>query len=304
MSNDGEKTRRADESGEPEHDDGMTAADSSAAGVARDEDHNAAILNEARRRSRRSFITGAAAALAGYGGWRWLNSRPDADGIPSPFRRAHQFNESLSQAYYDPARLAPTFPREAARMPRVNGDIGLGTEDFDAAAWRLEAVALADSAKEEPIEPTLAVTLEEIKSLPRVEVVTQLKCIEGWSEVVHWAGARLSDFAAKYRLATRSGEAPNHSGRPGDLARYVGLETPDGTYYVGLDIESALHPQTLLCYEMGGHPLTSEHGAPLRLYTPLKYGIKSIKRIGRITFTDTRPFDFWAERGYDWFSGH
>jgi hypothetical protein len=45
----------------------------------------------------------------------------------------------------------------------------------------------------------------------------------------------------------------------------------DGQYYVGLDIASALHPQALLCYEMGGRPLTPEHGAPLRLVIPVKY---------------------------------
>ena len=44
---------------------------------------------------------------------------------------------------------------------------------------------------------------------------------------------------------------------------------------------SALHPQTLLCYEMNGEPLSIEHGGPLRLVTAVKYGIKSIKRIGR-----------------------
>ena len=50
--------------------------------------------------------------------------------------------------------------------------------------------------------------------------------------------------------------------------------------------------------------LTMEHGAPLRLVTPTKYGIKQIKRIGRIGFTSERPADYRAERGYDWYSGH
>jgi DMSO/TMAO reductase YedYZ molybdopterin-dependent catalytic subunit len=54
---------------------------------------------------------------------------------------------------------------------------------------------------------------------------------------------------------------------------------------------------------MNGAPLTDEHGAPLRLVIPVKYGIKNIKRIGSIEFTDTRPKDYWAERGYDWYAG-
>lgn len=55
---------------------------------------------------------------------------------------------------------------------------------------------------------------------------------------------------------------------------------------------------------MNGTPLTLSHGAPLRLVCPLEYGVKHIKRIGSIQFTDQRPADFWAERGYDWYLGH
>ncbi|WP_210522145.1 molybdopterin-dependent oxidoreductase [Hymenobacter terricola] len=54
---------------------------------------------------------------------------------------------------------------------------------------------------------------------------------------------------------------------------------PDEEYHVGLEIESALHPQTLLCYEMNGEPLILEHGAPPRRGSPFKYGVKHIKRI-------------------------
>jgi DMSO/TMAO reductase YedYZ molybdopterin-dependent catalytic subunit len=66
----------------------------------------------------------------------------------------------------------------------------------------------------------------------------------------------------------------------------------------------AMHPQTLLCYEMNGKPLPMDQGYPLRLIIPVKYGIKSIKRIGSIYFSDQRPADYWAERGYDYYSGH
>ena len=62
-------------------------------------------------------------------------------------------------------------------------------------------------------------------------------------------------------------------------------------------------PQTLLCYEMNGEPLNLDPGAPLRLAIPVKYGIKNIKRIGTIKFTNERPADYWAEQGYDYYSG-
>ena len=151
--------------------------------------------------------------------------------------------------------------------------------------------------------PGLLLTLADIKALPRVEMTTELKCIEGWSTIVNWAGARFSDFIARYLPATKSGGAPDIN-RPHDFMSYVSLVTPDGGYYVGMDMQSILHPQTLLCYEMNGAALALEHGAPLRLVTPTKYGIKQIKRIGRISFTNERPADFWGERGYDWYSGH
>jgi hypothetical protein len=151
--------------------------------------------------------------------------------------------------------------------------------------------------------PGLLLSLDDIKTLPRIEMTTELKCIEGWSTIVNWAGARFSDFTARFLPATKSGSQPDIN-RPSDFAPYVSLVTPDGGYYVGMDMQSMLHPQTLLCYEMNGAPLTLEHGAPLRLVTSTKYGIKQLKRIGRIAFTNERPADFWGERGYDWYSGH
>ena len=54
---------------------------------------------------------------------------------------------------------------------------------------------------------------------------------------------------------------------------------------------------------MNGRSLTRGHGAPLRLYLAVKYGIKSLKRIGLIRFQDELPADYWADRGYDWYAG-
>ena len=249
----------------------------------------AAMLAEARRRSRRAFIGLGLASLAGIGGWRWLLSQPDDIGISGPLRKVLDANSRLSSAYFKETRLAPEFARARAQAPRENGSVGLDDE-VDTVAWRLRVQGYGTTKTQE-------FTLADIKALPRIEMTTELKCIEGWSVVVHWAGARFSDFLAQYPLATRSGPAA-------DLAPYVGLLTPDEQYYVGLDMRSALHPQTLLCYEMNGEPLTSAHGAPLRLVTPLKYGIKHLKRIGTIAFADVRPKDYWAELGYDWDAGH
>jgi hypothetical protein len=249
------------------------------------------------RLTRRAFAFGAFASAAGLAAWRWLGASAEEDGLSWPLRRVLQFNETLAQATYRAARLSPTFPLGHAAAPdlmRINGRIGLDAA-VDAASWRLQIGA--------PAGPALSFSLDDLRALPRTEMVTELKCIEGWSQVIFWAGVRLADFLTHYRLGTRSGAAPDPVARSADLYPYVALETPDGGYYVGLDIDSALHPQTLLCYEMGGRPLTPEHGAPLRLAVPLKYGVKNLKRIGRIRFSDRRPRDYWAERGYDWYAG-
>jgi len=249
-----------------------------------------------RRLTRRGFATGGMGALAGLLAWGWVRTRPQDQGIPWPLRRMLEWNATLAQAYFRPTRLAPTFSPSVARWPRANGNLGLQNA-FDPAAWSLR---LENATEKGP----LIVTLEQIKSLPRVDMVTELKCIEGWSDPVRWTGVRLADLAVRLGKATRSGKAADIERSPADLLRYVSISTPDMGYYVGLDIESALHPQTLLCYAMNGRSLTVEHGAPLRLVVPVKYGIKNIKRIGTIRFTNERPADYWAERGYDWYAGH
>src|SRR6266849_6547727 len=135
---------------------------------------------------------------------------------------------------------------------------------------------------------------KEIRSLPRTDLVTELKCVEGWSQVMHFGGVRFLDFVTRLGLATRSGRTPDPAGNLHDLYRFVYLATPDEDYYVGLDVASALHPQTLLCDTMNWRPLIRQHGAPLRLYLTVKYGYKSLKRVGLIRFQDERPPDYWA----------
>jgi DMSO/TMAO reductase YedYZ molybdopterin-dependent catalytic subunit len=246
--------------------------------------------------ARRSFLVGGVAALAGFAGWRWLQSRRSEDGIPWPFRRALDVNQGLARDYFRTDRLAPDFRGKAPLQDRVNGDVGLD-DSVDKPSWRLSVEGLAD--RDEPLEITLA----ELQRLPRVEMTTEFKCIEGWSAVVQWAGVRFSDFMKAFPPQTRSGSPFNVDTSPEDLPPYVGMQTPDGGYYVGLDIESMLHPQTLLAYEINGAPLNDDHGAPLRLVTPLKYGVKNLKRIGTIRYDRHRPADYWAERGYDWYLG-
>ena len=145
-----------------------------------------------------------------------------------------------------------------------------------------------------PGTPGLLLQLEDfLSSLPRHQLVTQFKCIEGWSEIVHWGGVRLADFIQMYPPALVDGKEP----------RYVYMETPDGDYYVGYDLEICRHPQSLLVTEMSGAPLEQFHGAPLRVHMPTRYGYKQIKRVGLIAYTNEKPADYWTKLGYDWYGG-
>ncbi len=247
---------------------------------------------EMHRRSLRTFLFGGATAAVGFLAWRWMPN----EWKWNTFRRTFEFNEKVSNFFYRPTRLAPEFSRSEISPRRVNGFAGMETE-LDAEQWTLQIGGLYGRDQDRTL------SLDDIKSLPRTEMITELMCIEGWSVVVHWAGVRFSDLAANYLPRTIDGSRPDITNHPEKLLPYVSMATPDNGYFVGWDLASILHPQTLLAYEMNGEPLLPEHGAPLRLASPTKYGIKQIKRIGRIDFTAERPRDYWAESGYDWYSG-
>jgi len=215
--------------------------------------------------------------------WKWLNHQPQEQGALKPLRKVLNYNEDVFNNFLSNSHLAKTFPvSSAVKKVRVNGNIGM-SKDFDPTTWKLQVIKNPGD--------TLVVTLDEIKSLPKTDLVFDFKCIEGWSQVTHWAGVTFADFAKKYGLTQQTQK------------KYAGLITPDKRYYVGIDMPSMLHPQTLLCYEMNGQPLPMNQGYPLRLIIPVKYGIKHLKRIASISFSNERPPDYWYERGYDYYSG-
>lgn len=244
-----------------------------------------AAIAEVERLSRRGFAIGGVAAALGMAGFTALKFGPQDDGIPWFLRRVLRANEALGRAAFGNC-LASEFPVERAAEPRVNGRYGL-LESTDATTWRVRVDHPSLGSRELLVGECLA-------GLPRIEMVTEFKCVEGWSEIVQWGGVRFADFAAKH-------------GPPVGSYEYIGMMSPatppSGRYYIGLDAASALHPQTLLCNAMNGRPLSAAHGGPLRLVIPVKYGVKNIKQVNEIVFTNRRPADFWAERGYDWYLG-
>jgi DMSO/TMAO reductase YedYZ molybdopterin-dependent catalytic subunit len=132
--------------------------------------------------------------------------------------------------------------------------------------------------------------LEQIHGLPRFRQNTRHVCVEGWDVIGRFGGARLSDFLAMIGADTS--------------ARFITVSCADD-YYESLDMETALHPQTLLCYEMYDRPLTREHGAPLRLNIPTKIGYKQAKYLTDLKVTNVLDgkVGYWEDQGYSEFYG-
>jgi DMSO/TMAO reductase YedYZ molybdopterin-dependent catalytic subunit len=132
-------------------------------------------------------------------------------------------------------------------------------------------------------------TLEMLGQLPHVGYTVTHHCVEGWSVVKSWNGVPFSTIASLVE--------------PTPEARYVQFDSFDSDYMNGWDIESAMHPQTILADAFEGQPLTAAHGAPLRLYSPIKIGYKLTKYLTNVTFTKKRPGGYWEDQGYPWFGG-
>ena len=259
-------------------------------------DNDKEVERTARRKTIKSFIVWGAGMTAAFGIFKWIRNSPESDGAHAPLRKVLDWNEKVFNKFFSNKHQVKTWPREAAiKKPRTNGDDGL-TGSFDPALHKVEVYNFNS------LLSSLEITVDDLKKLPKYEITYEFKCIEGWEMITNWSGARFSDFINYYKLGTKSGKSMDIN-NPDDAADYVGLETPDGKYYVGIDMASALHPQTLLCYEMNNEPLPVNHGGPLRLIIPTKFGIKNLKRIGVIRFQNTRPKDFWFEQGYDYYAG-
>ena len=193
------------------------------------------------------------------------------------------FSDWASAVMFRKNHLAPTYPDSDLtpfeRFP-IN-DYDVDDPGIDFSAWTLTV----SGEVSKPGDYTLA----QIQALPKFRHNTQHVCVEGWDVIGRFGGARLSDFLRSIGA---------------DLsARYVYVESADD-YYESLDKATALHPQTLLCYEMYDQPLTREHGAPLRLNVPTKIGYKQAKYLTDLKVTNIlQRAGYWEDQGYSSFYG-
>lgn len=144
-----------------------------------------------------------------------------------------------------------------------------------------------------------------IRAMPLEERLYRFRCVEAWAMAVPWTGfpmraliERVEPLAAARYVRFTTFYRPEEATRQ----RYGNYPWP---YTEGLTIAEAVNELTLLVTGIYGHPVPRQHGAPLRLITPWKYGFKSIKSIVRIEFTAEQPATFWntlAPHEYDFWA--
>jgi DMSO/TMAO reductase YedYZ molybdopterin-dependent catalytic subunit len=198
--------------------------------------------------------------------------------------RGVAFSDWITGATFRSHHLAPEF-RDADVVPFERFPYNYFDElepeiDFD--AWKLEV----SGAVSRPGDYTLA----QIKALPKIVQNTKHVCVEGWDVIGRFGGARISDFLQLVGADPQAG--------------FLTVTCADN-YFETLDMPSARHPQSLLCYEMYDRPLDRGHGAPLRLSLPTKLGYKHAKYLMTLEVTHVLPArrSFWSAQGYSWYAG-
>lgn len=152
--------------------------------------------------------------------------------------------------------------------------------------WMIKIDGMVEKPQDIGVDDLLA-------KMPIEERLYRHRCVEAWSMAIPWTGfplAKLVEFA-----------------KPLASAKYVVMETFKDPamapgqkqswypwpYTEGLTIPEATNDLAFIAIGAYGHPMPKQHGAPLRLAVPWKYGFKSVKSIVRFSFTDQKPKTFW-----------
>lgn len=208
--------------------------------------------------------------------------------------KAHRLlfpRKAMAQEFKD-AERSPTFRSNGTSMPNNPEYIFLANNNFT--DYRLKVGGL--------VERPLSFSLTDIHKFPSRTQTTRHDCVEGWSAIAKWKGARLGALLEEVRAK------PN--------AQYVVFfcadpmeEDGSSLYYESIDMEDAFHPQTILAYEMNDEPLPIANGAPLRLRIERQLGYKMAKYVMRIELVEdlagigSGKGGYWEDHGYEWYAG-
>ncbi len=164
-------------------------------------------------------------------------------------------------------------------------DVWKKTENFIARPWEVEVTGLVE--KPQVFDPD-----DLLRLMPMEERLYRHRCVEAWAMAVPWTGFSMKALIDLVRPLSKARYVRFVSFLPQKKNIFYVFSGP-WPYTEGLTMEEAVNPLTLLVTGIYGHPLPKQHGAPLRLIVPWKYGYKSIKSIVKIEFTEEQPKTFW-----------
>jgi sulfoxide reductase catalytic subunit YedY len=225
-------------------------------------------------------VAGPASAARGDG--RALDARPSPLSTiekPTPYADVTGYNNyyEFGTGKDDPARRAGSLRTEPWTV-RIEGEVARP------GVWDLEKL-LGLAALEER--------------------VYRMRCVEGWSMVIPWAGYPLAELVRQ--VEPRGNAKFIEFVTLADPEQMPGLRSPvlQWPYVEGLRLDEAMHPLTLLVFGLYGEALPNQNGAPVRLVVPWKYGFKSGKSIVAIRFVEKQPVTAWnlaAPQEYGFYS--
>ncbi len=261
---------------------------------------------------RRLFVAGAASiALAG------CDRVAGSSGGQKAFETANDASYVAQRALMSGKSLAPEFtPADLSSDFRANGSID--PKDAAYRALAKDKFASWSVAVDGLVEHPRSFSLAELRALPARTQITRHDCVEGWSCIGKWTGPALS---AVLDLVVPKSQArfvvfhcydqlgADQSEGNSDADDTNTLAGPPPKFYGSIDMEDAVHPQTILAYEMNDETLPIAHGAPLRLRLERQLGYKMNKYIRSIEVVESFAHigggkgGYWEDLGYDWYAG-
>lgn len=165
-------------------------------------------------------------------------------------------------------------------------DVWRHVEQFEPLPWTLDVGGLVARPRTFDVD-------ELHREFPLEERIYRHRCVEAWAMVVPWTGFPLAALLKKVEpLPTARYVRFETFHRPDEASRQRSARQP-WPYAEGLTLAEAANELSFVATGMYGHPLLKQHGAPVRLVVPWKYGFKSAKSLVRIELTAGQPTTFW-----------
>ena len=159
-------------------------------------------------------------------------------------------------------------------------------EKFKTRPWEIEISGL--------VEKPMTLNVDDlIKQMPLEERIYRFRCVEAWAMVVPWIGFPMKALLEKVQPKAEAKYVRMLTFLDADMAPQQRDPYLPWPYFEGVTLAEAMNDLTLLTVGIYGHILPPQHGAPIRLIAPWKYGFKSIKSIVSIELTNKKPRTFW-----------